>query len=111
MERVLVTLFWLCLAGAVGAVLLVDDGIVKWLSLGLVATVGALSSATNWHVVVRGNGSLVPLLGAALLVLAVAALPIGSLRWWAPAAALLDPWTVLIVISPFARRRSGNSDE
>lgn len=38
---------------------------------------------------------MVPILGGALLAVAVAAVPSSSIRWWALAALVLDPWLPL----------------
>jgi hypothetical protein len=53
----------------------------------------------NWvWLLRRAGGSMVPPLGAVLLCLAVAAIPLSSVRWWAPAAIVLDPWIGVMVL-------------
>lgn len=95
MDTFLTRIFWLALLGAVGCAFGLPPGVARWGCIGFVAIAGALFLSTNVAVLIRGNGSMVPILGGALLAVAVAAVPSSSIRWWALAALVLDPWLPL----------------
>lgn len=82
MERVLIPFFWFGLIAAIGAATVLPPGALRWVAIAIIAVAGAFFSGTNWYVILRGTGSLVPPFGAVLFVLAVAAVPVGRMRWW-----------------------------
>jgi hypothetical protein len=69
--------------------------------------VGILFSFANWAILVatalgKSSASMVPPVGAALLALAIAAVPAPFTRWWAAIGLIADPW-ILAMLAAWLR--------
>ena len=107
MDTFLVGLFWLTLLAALIGGFVAPQGALRWSCIGFVAVSGLWVAAANASVLVRGQGSMVPIVGGLLLTLAVAAVPYASVRWWAGVGLILDPWLPLVLHSlAFSKRKS-----
>ncbi len=84
-------LFWLALLAALVGGFVAPPGALRWSCIGFVAVFGLWVAAANASVVMRGQGSMVPIVGGLLLTLAIAAVPYASVRWWAGVGLTLDP--------------------
>ncbi len=105
MDGLATSAFWLTLATAVAGAFALPPGPPRWVCIAIVALAGAWFAGVNAAIVIRrSSASLIPIVGGLLLALSVAAVPIASVRWWAFAAVLLDPWPILMLYVLVAER-------
>ena len=100
--------FLASLAAAIMVAFVASPGPFRWTAIAWLGIVGGFLVVMNWGTLVvvlieRRHISFVPYLGGLLVCGALAAVPVESLRWWAPAMLLLDP-TVPLHIYGFCRR-------
>jgi len=92
----LVQLFWLSLLLAVPLAFVAPSSL-RWQAIVWLGLVGCLFSFANWAILVaqalrKSSASMVPAVGAVLLVLAIAAVPVPCVRRWAAVGLIADPW-------------------
>jgi hypothetical protein len=106
MKDKLARVFWLTTIVAVPVAYLTEPGLWRWVAIAWFGIFGVSVALGNWAILLRSREggrhvSLVPLLGGALLLLALGAVPVKlvsrSIIW----GCLLDPWLAVLAISPF----------